>query len=159
MNIIFGALTTLLLTAVMSLPAQAFCFNEAGARYQIDPRLLQAIARQESSLNPKAVNINRNKAGKVVSRDYGIMQVNDTHVPRLIRMGVLKSKEELLTNPCLNVQIGAWVLANHLQVCGISWSCLGSYNAGFATTQTQETRRMNYARKIYDRYRRELGQG
>jgi soluble lytic murein transglycosylase-like protein len=158
MNIFFGALT-LLLTAVMSLPAQAFCFNEAGARYQIDPRLLQAIARQESSLNPKAVNINRDKAGKVVSRDYGVMQVNDTHVPKLISMGVLKSKDELLTNPCLNVQIGAWVLATHLQKCGISWSCLGSYNAGFAATQSQEIRRMNYARKIYDRYRRELGQG
>lgn len=158
MNIFFGALT-LLLTAVMSLPAQAFCFNEAGARYQIDPRLLQAIARQESSLNPKAVNINRDKAGKVVSRDYGVMQVNDAHVPKLISMGVLKSKDELLTNPCLNVQIGAWVLATHLQKCGISWSCLGSYNAGFAATPTQETRRMNYARKIYDRYRRELGQG
>lgn len=158
MKILFGTLA-LFLTAVMSLPAQAFCFNEAGARYQIDPRLLQAIARQESGLNARAVNTNRDKAGKVLSRDYGVMQVNDTHVPKLISMGVLNSKEDLLSNPCLNVQVGAWVLAMHLQKCGISWSCLGSYNAGFAATPTQEARRMNYARKIYDRYRRELGQG
>lgn len=145
-----------LLTSLTALPAQAFCFEEAGLRYQIDPRLLKSIARQESGMNPKAVGVNKNKDGKVISRDYGVMQVNDTHVPRLVKMGVLRTKEELITNPCLNVQIGAWILATHLQKCGVNWSCLGSYNAGFASTERQEERRMRYAREIYRRYSLEL---
>lgn len=136
--------------------AQAFCFKEAGARYQIDHRLLVAIARQESGLNPKSTNANRNKAGKVVSRDYGLMQVNSSQIPGLISMGVLTSKDDLLNNPCLNVQIGAWILAKHLKQCGVNWSCLGSYNAGFKNSDVQEARRMNYARKIYRNYSLEL---
>ncbi len=145
-----------LLAGLAALPAQAFCFKEAGLRYQIDPRLLKSIARQESGMNPKAVGVNKNKDGKVISRDYGVMQVNDTHVPRLVKMGVLRTKEDLITNPCLNVQIGAWILATHLQKCGVNWSCLGSYNAGFASTERQEERRMRYAREIYRRYSLEL---
>jgi len=145
------------LSLVSALPAQAYCFDAAGTRYQIDPRLLKAIAEQESGLRPTAINVNRDKNGKVVSQDYGIMQVNSTHIPALVRMGVLRSKDDLLNNPCLNVQIGAWILAKHLQVCGVSWRCLGSYNAGFKDTEIQEQRRMKYARLIYGRYLRILG--
>lgn len=145
-----------ILTGITVVPAKAFCFKEAGARYQIDPRLLKAIARQESGMNPKAIGVNRNKEGKIVSRDYGVMQINDNHIPRLKKMGVLRHQDDLLNNPCLNVQIGAWILATHLQKCGINWSCLGSYNAGFASSTIQEERRMRYARDIYRRYSLEL---
>ena len=133
-------------------PAHAFCFQAAGARYHIDPRLLEAIAVQESSLNPHAININHNKAGRVTSTDYGVMQVNSGHIPELKSMGVLHDRQELLTNPCLNVQIGAWILARHLQTCGVTWRCLGSYNAGFGETAEQERKRMAYARYIYRIY-------
>lgn len=107
-------------------------------------------------MNPTAVNTNRNKSGKAVSYDYGVMQVNSNHVPKLMGMGIIKSKDDLLNNPCLNVQIGAWILATHLQKCGVNWSCLGSYNAGFSENDVQETKRLNYARKIYRRYNIQL---
>lgn len=144
----------LLLAAGLALSApraaQAFCFTEAGARYHVDPQLLRAIAEVESRFNPRAVNANRNKEGDVISRDYGLMQINSTHVPKLRELGVLKSEQDLLNNPCLNVQTGAWILARHLQVCGVTWECLGSYNAGFADDNT--ARRMRYARKVYANY-------
>lgn len=155
MKVITGLLA-LVIAGAFSLPAEAFCFKEAGARYQIDPRLLMAIAQQESGMNPTAVNTNRNKSGKAVSYDYGVMQVNSNHVPKLMGMGIIKSKDDLLNNPCLNVQIGAWILATHLQKCGVNWSCLGSYNAGFSENDVQETKRLNYARKIYRRYNIQL---
>ncbi|ENZ5477273.1 lytic transglycosylase domain-containing protein [Enterobacter hormaechei] len=155
MKVITGLLA-LLVAGSFSFSAEAFCFKEAGARYQIDPRLLMAIAQQESGMNPTAVNTNRNKSGKAVSYDYGVMQVNSNHIPKLMGMGIIKSKDDLLNNPCLNVQIGAWILATHLQKCGVNWSCLGSYNAGFSEKNEQETKRLNYARKIYRRYNIQL---
>ncbi|WP_174891513.1 lytic transglycosylase domain-containing protein [Candidatus Hamiltonella defensa] len=130
--------------------AQAFCFNEAGAIYQIDPTLLKAIAQQESRLSAKAVNTNRDKRGRVLSVDDGLMQVNSTHIPRLQKMGVLRHPEDLLHQPCLNVKIGAWILARHLRACGVNWACLGSYNAGFH--RRHEKKRLHYAQQVYAHY-------
>lgn len=142
--LIIIALTGLMLT---SFTTQAFCFNEAGARYHVSPQLLQAIAEVESGMNPSVTGYNRDQRGRIVSRDYGLMQINSTHIPQLKAMGVIRSENDLLTRPCLNVQTGAWILARHLQICGMTWQCLGSYNAGFA--DGNEVRRMAYARKVY----------
>lgn len=138
----------LLLTAFcMSTSAQAYCFQEAGARYHVSPQLLRAIAQVESGMNPHAIGYNRNRQGNITSRDFGLMQINSTHLAKLKAMGVINDERDLLTQPCLNVQTGAWILAQHLQVCGLTWQCLGSYNAGFA--DGNQARRMLYARKVY----------
>ncbi|WP_413484635.1 lytic transglycosylase domain-containing protein [Morganella psychrotolerans] len=129
--------------------SHAFCFEEAGSKYQIDPLLLRAIAMQESGLKAKAINKNK-KNGIVVSVDYGVMQVNSIHIPELVRLGAINNKNDLLNNPCLNVQIGAWILAKHLRKCGVNWECLGSYNAGFSTKN--KSIRLDYARKVYRKY-------
>lgn len=131
-------------------PAKAFCYTEAGERYHVDPQLLRSISKVESGFNAGIIGYNRNKKGLVTSRDFGLMQINSTHVPQLRSMGVLQSEQDLLTKPCLNVMVGAWILARHLQVCGVTWECLGSYNAGFADDNT--ARRMLYARKVYADY-------
>lgn len=128
-------------------PAQAYCFKEAGARYHVSPLLLRAMAQVESRMNAHAIGYNSNRQGKVTSRDFGLMQINSTHIPKLVAMGVIRDARDLLTDPCLNVQTGAWILAQHLQVCGQTWQCLGSYNAGFADDNS--SRRMIYARKVY----------
>ncbi|MBM0210494.1 lytic transglycosylase domain-containing protein [Pseudomonas syringae group genomosp. 3] len=144
------------LVLVLSMPLQAcaFCFQEAGQRYGVDPVLLQAIGIQESNLQPGAVNLNRDSSGNVLSTDYGVMQISTRNANRLVRMGLITRAEDLLTNACFNVQVGAWVLAQHLRVCGNTWRCLGSYNAGFDPSQRQEQRRLHYAqqvRNVYDR--------
>lgn len=146
---------TFLLLAMLCPRAGAFCFDAAGVKYHIDPLLLKAIATGESSLRPGITNINRDKnTGRALSTDYGLMQVNSTHIPSLIAQGFIRSPQELLTRPCLNVQIGTWILAKHFQVCGISWNCLDSYNAGFRKDR-HETRE-SYANRIYAIYRQFL---
>lgn len=142
--------------ALLLLPISAFgyCFQEAGARYGIDPTLLQAIAIKESRLNKTAKNQNIDKSGKVVSTDYGVMQINSVNANSLVSMGKIRRPEDLLVDACFNVLAGAWVLAKHLRVCGNTWRCLGSYNAGFSASETQERKRLRYAadvRRIYDR--------
>ncbi|GHK90144.1 hypothetical protein ECZC01_49720 [Escherichia coli] len=130
-----------------------FCFIQAGKRYLIAPELLKTIAQQESGLVATAINHNKNKSGKIISTDYGIMQINSVHIPELKKLGVIKNKDELLKKPCLNIHTGAWILARHFQRCGVNWECLGSYNAGFSKNNT--ARRMIYARKIHNRYFRQ----
>ncbi|EBR5359679.1 lytic transglycosylase domain-containing protein, partial [Salmonella enterica] len=44
------------------------------------------------------------------------------------------------------------ILARHFQVCGITWNCLGSYNAGFRADR-HETRE-HYANRIWRIYNR-----
>lgn len=146
----------LLIMPVFSVPASAnapaskdnrLCFAQAGRMYQIDPLLLEAIGRHESRLNPGAVN-NKNRNG---TTDYGVMQINSIHIATLKKMGVIQSYKDLF-DPCLNIQIGSWLLAKHFQVCGVNWNCLGSYNAGFRTSVDEL--RENYADVIYAIYRK-----
>ncbi|HGY4713186.1 pilus assembly protein [Enterobacter hormaechei] len=148
-------LSAFLLLILVCPRVDAFCFESAGAKYHIDPLLVKAIAIGESSLRPDVTNINRDKkTGQALSTDYGLMQVNSLHIASLIAQGYIRSSQDLLNRPCLNVQIGTWILAKHFQVCGISWNCLGSYNAGFRKDR-HETRE-SYANRIYAIYRRLL---
>lgn len=138
----------LALVLLMPLPAAAFCFQEAGQRYHVDPLLLQAIGVWESNLRQTAVNQNRDSTGKLISTDYGVMQINTSNANRLVRLGLIQRPEDLLADACFNVQAGAWVLARHLRVCGNTWRCLGSYNAGFHDSAVQEAKRLRYAKEI-----------
>ncbi len=144
----------LYLLLLMPLSAGAFCFKEAGQRYKVDPLLLQAIGIQESGLRQGATNKNRDRQGNVISTDYGVMQINTINANRLVKMGLINQPDDLLKNACFNVQAGAWVLAQHLRVCGNTWRCLGSYNAGFKLSAGQEAKRLRYAQRVrvlYDR--------
>jgi soluble lytic murein transglycosylase-like protein len=144
----------LVLALSVPLPASAFCFQEAGQRYRVDPFLLEAIGIAESQLRPGALHHNRDPAGNILSSDYGVMQINTGNANRLVSLGLIQRPEDLLDDACFNVQAGAWVLAQHLRVCGHTWRCLGSYNAGFAPSKRQETRRLRYAQKIRTVYNR-----
>ncbi|EFO8728107.1 lytic transglycosylase domain-containing protein [Salmonella enterica] len=136
--------------------AQAFCFDAAAAKYHVSPRLIKAIVMGESGMDPQVTNDNRDKkTGKIKSTDYGLMQVNSTHIPRLVEMGIIRDKNDLLTKPCLNVQIGTWILARHFQVCGVNWNCLGSYNAGFRADRNETRER--YANRIWKIYQKQQG--
>lgn len=144
----------LLMALMLTFQAHAFCFREAGQRYHIDPLLLRSVAIQESGLNPRAINQNRNHKGAVTSTDYGLMQINSTHIPELKRLGIIHSSRDLLDNACLNVEVGAWILAKAFQVCDVNWKCLGAYNAGF---KEDNPNRLKYARRIFQIYRKMKG--
>lgn len=149
----------LFLSALLFLPpstVQAFCFDYAATRYNQNPLIVESIAIWESSLNPQAVGSNRDLNGNLLSRDYCLMQINTANVDELRRIGVIRSAQDLLDDPCLCVQAGAWVLARHLKKCGNTWSCLGSYNAGFRDTPLQEKKRLAYAGQIHAIYDRLL---
>ncbi|EOT9978944.1 lytic transglycosylase domain-containing protein, partial [Escherichia coli] len=44
------------------------------------------------------------------------------------------------------------ILYKHFSRCGMTWQCLGTYNAGFA--MDNQKKRLQYAQKIYIVYTR-----
>lgn len=116
-----------------------YCFEEAGDRYNINPYLLYTIAKIESNLNPKAINKNNNG-----TYDIGIMQINSKWLPVLKRYGIT---EEDLYNPCQNVFVGAWVLAQCISKFGQTWKAIDCYNKG-----SKAKNNSRYVWKIYNEY-------
>ena len=104
------------------------CFNVASKQYKIPTKLLKAIAKTETKLDPLAIHVNSNH-----SYDVGIMQINSTWLPKLKRVGI--SEAELLDG-CKNIQIGAWILAQNIKQYGFTKKAIGAYNA--TTPELQE---------------------
>lgn len=134
---------------LLSLPEAGFgfCFDEAGAYYNVSPDLFPAIAQVESSFNPKAVNENKNRAGQVISRDYGLMQINSSWFSKLAEHGI---NEVSVYEPCLNVSLGGWVLASNFVSYGYNWNSVGAYNAGFS--KRSERARQRNIKKVQSVY-------
>lgn len=127
--------------------AQANCWQDAGARYGIEPELLQAIALVESNGNTSAINKNRDG-----SFDVGLMQINSSHFHTLRKFRI--SQKDLLNDPCQSVMTGAWILAGQIQQFGYTWDAVGAYNAGTANTPKRRALRQQYIKKVAPQYAR-----
>ncbi|EGY9057111.1 lytic transglycosylase domain-containing protein [Escherichia coli] len=121
------------------------CSNESGTMFRIEPNLIKAIALVESNLKKDSIGKNRDKNNNIKSLDYWLMQINQMHIPLLKKRGIIKDERDLLDNPCLNIKIGTEILYNHFSRCGVTWQCLGTYNAGFA--MDNQKKRQQYAPK------------
>lgn len=119
----------------------AFCYDEAGSAYLINPYLLQSIAGIESGFASTAIHKNRN--GSV---DIGLMQVNSAW----IQIAGLEPRR-LLSDPCYNVMTGARILKNCIDRYGYTWEAVGCYNA------SSHEKRVAYSWKIYNNLKSEVG--
>ena len=128
----WGSIAALLIAAAF--PAHG-CWDDAATRFQVNSTLLYAIARTESGLNPKAVGRNTNG-----SRDVGLMQINSSWFAQLARYGI---EENHLFEPCTNIQVGAWILAQNVARYGYTWEAVGAYNA------VDPERRKRYVEKVH----------
>lgn len=121
------------------------CYDAAAAYHRVDPWLLYAIAKVESSHNPKAIN----KANRNGTLDRGLMQINSIHYGTLKKYGIDASA---LDNACASTYIGAWVLADKMRQYGNSWKAIASYNVGAVNNEARYRVGLNYARKVYKAY-------
>jgi soluble lytic murein transglycosylase-like protein len=127
-----------LLSLVAPAGAENLCTWEgAAARYGVNPQVLYAIAAQESSLNPGAVHLNADG-----SQDVGLTQINSKWLPELSKLGVTL---ENLSNPCINMHVGAYLLSLKMIKHGNTWQAIGAYHSN------TPWRRDQYAQTIYRR--------
>ncbi len=113
----------------------AFCFEEAGRLYGISPLLLWSITAVESGFDPSALHWNEDG-----SYDYGLMQINSTWAEKIGLEPWLR-----LGDPCTNVKVGAWILAQCFERHGYTWEGVGCYNARSAS------KRVIYANRVYEK--------
>mgnify|MGYP001764662479 CR=1 FL=1 len=134
----------MLLGAVMApLSASAMCWEEASTDYGIPVDVLKAVAKTESGFNPKALNKNTNG-----TYDIGLMQINSGHLGTLSRHGI---KEADLFDPCTNIRVGAWLLADSFSRRGATWDAVGAYNAACSQLKGKDCieARAQYAWRVY----------
>lgn len=123
------------LFVALALPAFAggdYCFEEAASRYNVPPALLWAVAKVESGFNPTAINWNRNG-----SLDYGVMQINSVWLKN-----IGNERWKALGDPCFNIHMGAYVMADCLRRYGYTYEGIGCYNA------VSYDKRIRYASKV-----------
>lgn len=111
------------------------CWYAAATRYHVNPVLLFAVSHVETDNHSGVAHRNPNG-----SYDLGVMQINSAWLPTLRRYGITAA--DLLEKPCVNVNVGAWILSRTIAKHGLNWRGIGAYNA---TTQWKQAR---YARKV-----------
>jgi soluble lytic murein transglycosylase-like protein len=133
------------------LQASAYCYDEAGALYDLNPALLRAVAQVESS--GRHVAMNTSHVERTKSYDIGLMQINSSWLPVLARYGI--TEYHLRTDACLNLKVGAWILASNMKNMD-GWTAVGAYNASCKTLSAVECRqrRTEYTSKVYAAWQR-----
>lgn len=132
-----GPLAALAAALSMSaVPTAHACWEQAAEKYGVNVHLLHAIAKTESSLNPAAIN----RANANDSYDVGLMQINSAWLPRLRKFGIT---EKDLYQPCVSIDVGAWILAHNIRRFGNTWAAVGAYNT------PNPTRGLQYANRVY----------
>jgi len=148
------------LLALLSIPfiASAYvninqCFYTASNYYKVPVKLLYAISKVESDLEPYCININSHgkSAGSKCYNDYqsayyvaerlfnsgynidiGLMQINSENI---------KDNHWNIANvlyPCTNVFYGAYLLRENINRYGYNWTAIWHYNGA-----------PSYAHKVY----------
>lgn len=115
------------------------CWDKAGKTYGVDPWLLMAVAKVESSFRANAINKNKNN-----TYDIGMMQINSFWLPTLSKFGI--SSKDLL-NPCTSVFVGSWIMAQNIKRFGYNQDGIGAYNS-----PGNITIRRRYAQAVYKAY-------
>lgn len=133
---LMSVLMTALCSQVNAQIPYGSCFHEAAARYEIDKRMLVAIAKTESGLRAGSIGP-KNANG---TYDIGLMQINSAWLPTLSKYGITESN---LKNACTNIHVGAWIFAQNIQAHGPTWKAVGAYNARTPSKQAAYANKVN----------------
>ena len=142
----------LLISIMLSLTINAYeCqylsdFKMAGNKYNIDYKLLCAIAKIESNYNPFALNINN-----ADNYDIGILQINSWWFPKLKKVGM--DDPRMLLDYQYNIDVGSWILKECINNFGISKKSIDCYNKG----ETKAQNKSAYIKKVEKAYKKIMG--
>ena len=146
-----------LMICLSASPALADVFDAPCSRYRVPKRLVLAIAKTESGLDPWVVNVAgkdyrpgsragalaiiRQARARGLSHDIGLMQINKWWLNHL------NISPEIALEPRNNAALGVWILAREIQRHGYNWTAVGAYHS-----PTPARQRM-YAQVVARKYR------
>ena len=97
------------------------CINHAATTYHVPAALIVSVLKTEGGKNGVA---SKNKDG---SYDYGAMQINSCWLDNVSKYGI--TQKDLQYNPCVNVAVGAWILAQSIADGKDIWHGVGVYHS------------------------------
>lgn len=110
-----------MISALMIQDVPIECINQAALTYQVPARLVLAVLATEGG---RVGTATPNKNGSV---DYGPMQINSRWLPVLRAYGY--TSQQLQYDPCINVQVGTWILSKNIAQASTVWRGVGNYNS------------------------------
>lgn len=97
------------------------CINQAAIRYHVPATMIISILKTEGG---KVGFARKNTNGTL---DYGPMQINTIWLKQLKPYGI--TAEKLKYDPCINVKVGAWILAQGIADSPTLWQGVGNYHS------------------------------
>jgi soluble lytic murein transglycosylase-like protein len=97
------------------------CINQVAMEYHIPAIAIVSVLKAEGG---KVGMANRNKNG---TEDLGPMQINSIWLEQLKVKGY--TKKQLQYDPCVNVKVGTWILAQKIASGKDWWNGVGNYNS------------------------------
>ena len=120
--------------------------NEAARKYNVEPALIKAIIKVESSYNPMAFR----REPHIKDTSWGLMQVLLKTARWITKNPKLTAKE--LLNPKTNVDIGTRYLAYLLKKYRNLKDAIAAYNAGSPRKIGSRYVNQRYVDKVYANY-------
>ena len=100
----------------------ANCWLATATAFELPAGLLYAIGQVESAFRVDSI-----AQANDGTHSVGVMQINSSWFPRLEAFGI---SEADLRDPCTNIHVGGWILAQEVRRYGYSWEAIGAYYAG-----------------------------
>jgi hypothetical protein len=97
------------------------CINHAAVIYQVPASMIISVLKTEGGKNGAS---NRNKNGTF---DYGPMQINSMWLSKIEPYGY--KQKDIQYNPCVNVEVGAWILRQGIFDGKDYWNGVGNYHS------------------------------
>jgi hypothetical protein len=117
------------------------CAWQAAHRYQVPYGEMLGILHTEGG-GYGVIDVDSNG-----TEDLGWAQINSCHLPFLHRFGI--TKQVLLTNPCVNIAVGAYILRRAYNDTGNWFTAAQAYNAGARNLAAG----YGYAMKVFQAWR------
>lgn len=120
------------------------CINQAAVEYHVPATLIISVLKTE---NGKAGSATPNKNG---TYDYGPMQINSSWVTKIAAYGY--SAKSLQYNPCINVSVGTWILANEIASNQDLWQGVADYHSHTLFYNQPYQAKVEYTYNLISRY-------
>lgn len=125
---------------LISVNANADCYDDAAHKYNIDPNILRAITLVESSGSQFALNIggkayfpaNYEDAAIILQRlrnkrvtfDIGVQQINKFWLDKFY-----EGNYHYALDACFNIELSAAIIDYERSICNDTWDAVGRYHS------------------------------